>query len=38
LFGFGGTYGGGGAINPASCGNNDLSWETSISFDLGLDV
>ena len=38
LFGFGGTYGGGGAINPASFGNSDLSWETSHTFDVGIDI
>jgi TonB-linked SusC/RagA family outer membrane protein len=38
LFGFGGSYAGGGAINPSSFGNADLSWETSHTFDVGLDV
>ena len=38
LFGFNGTYAGSGSINPSSFGNKDLSWETSHTFDFGVDV
>jgi TonB-dependent starch-binding outer membrane protein SusC len=38
LFGFSNSYAGGGAINAASFGNADLSWETSHTFDVGVDV
>jgi TonB-linked SusC/RagA family outer membrane protein len=38
LFGFSNNYAGEGVINPSSFGNSDLSWETSHTFDIGMDV
>lgn len=37
LFGFSSDYAGVGAGFPSSVGNPDLTWETSESFDVGLD-
>ncbi|WP_372800973.1 SusC/RagA family TonB-linked outer membrane protein [Lutibacter sp.] len=37
LFSFGSDYAGEGATSPSTFGNNDLSWETSHTLDLGLD-
>ncbi len=36
-FGFDDSYGGEGAQKVSSFGNNDLSWEISSTFDIGLD-
>jgi len=37
LFGYGSTYGGEGATAPTNFGNDDLSWETSKTLDVGMD-
>ena len=37
LFQFDVSYGGSGSQNVSSFGNNDLTWETSNTFDIGLD-
>ena len=37
LLGFDSDYAGEGAVYPSTFGNNDLSWETSHTFDVGLD-
>lgn len=37
LFGYGVNYAGEGAVAPANFGNDDLSWETSNTLDVGLD-
>lgn len=37
LFGYGNSYGSEGAVVPSNFGNNDLSWETSNTLDLGID-
>ncbi|WP_047247538.1 SusC/RagA family TonB-linked outer membrane protein [Maribacter thermophilus] len=37
LLGFDSDYAGEGASYPSAFGNNDLSWETSYTVDLGLD-
>ncbi|TJY37053.1 SusC/RagA family TonB-linked outer membrane protein [Pontimicrobium aquaticum] len=36
-FGFEGSYAGQGAINPDVFGNDNLSWETSHTLDVGID-
>ncbi len=37
LFGYGNSYAGEGAVVPSNFGNNDLSWETSKTLDVGMD-
>ena len=37
LFGYSNSYAGEGAVTPANFGNNDLSWETSKTLDVGMD-
>ncbi|MGV8945800.1 MAG: SusC/RagA family TonB-linked outer membrane protein [Lutibacter sp.] len=37
LFGYDAGYGGEGAVVPSNFGNNDLSWETSNTLDVGMD-
>jgi TonB-linked SusC/RagA family outer membrane protein len=37
LFGYGSDYAGEGAVVPTTFGNNDLSWETSYTYDIGLE-
>ena len=37
LFGYDNSYAGEGAVTPANFGNNDLSWETSKTLDVGMD-
>lgn len=37
LFGYGSNYADEGAVVPATFGNNDLSWETSHTLDVGVD-
>ncbi|MFD1293552.1 SusC/RagA family TonB-linked outer membrane protein [Lutibacter holmesii] len=36
-FGYGSDYAGEGAVVPTTFGNDDLSWETSYTYDIGLE-
>jgi len=36
-FGYGSSYAGEGAVTPTTFGNSDLSWETSNTYDIGLE-
>ena len=36
-FGYGSNYAGEGAVVPTTFGNDDLSWETSYTYDIGVD-